>query len=126
MKFQWLGKRFILSYTMKKQYSRLSGEEREKIAYLRARGKNATEIARPIGRNKGAISRELRRNKSPVYDVYLANKALQRAVKRKHSSAQHERIRNPLIRGCIMKKLKAKSPLSLLPAGSLQNARDCT
>ena len=89
-------------------YKQLSCEERDKIAYLRARGKSITDIARQIGRNKATISRELRRNKSPVYNVYLANKAHQRAVKRKHLSVQHERIRDPLIRRYIMKKLKAK------------------
>lgn len=89
-------------------YKQLSCEERDKIAYLRAKGKNITDIARSIERNKGTISRELRRNKSPVYDVYLANKAHQRAIKRKHLSVQHERIRNPLIRRYVMKKLKAK------------------
>ncbi len=91
-----------------KNYAQLSCEERDKIAYLRARGKSITDIARHIGRNKATISRELRRNKSPIYNVYLANKAQQRAVKRKHLSVQHERIRNLLIRRYIMKKLKAK------------------
>ncbi len=89
-------------------YKQLSCEERDKIAYLRAKGKSITDIARNIRRNKATISRELRRNKSPVYNVYLANKAHQRAIKRKHLSVQHQRIRNPLIRRYIMKKLKAK------------------
>jgi len=89
-------------------YKQLSCEERDKIAYLRAKGKSVTHIARSVGRNKATISRELRRNKSPVYNVYLANKAHQRAIKRKHLSVQHERIRNPLVRRYVMKKLKAK------------------
>ena len=87
-------------------YKQLSCEERDKIAYLRAKGKSITNIALFIRRNKATISRELKRNKSLVYNVYLANKAHQRAIKRKHVSAQRERIRNPLIRRYIMKKLK--------------------
>lgn len=92
----------------KRTFKQLSCEERDKIAYLRAKGKSISDVARSIRRNKATISRELKRNRSAVYNVYLANKAHQRAVKRKHLSVQHERIRNPLIRRYIMKKLKAK------------------
>lgn len=93
---------------MKNIYKHLSSEERDKIAYLRAKGKSISDIARLLERNKSTISRELQRNKSPTYNVYLANRAHQRAVKRKQLSVQHPRIRNPLIRRYIMKKLKAK------------------
>jgi len=93
---------------MKNTYKQLSSEERDKIAYLRAKGKSVTDIARAIGRNKGTISRELQRNKSPTYNVYLANRAHQRAIKRKSLSVRHQRIRNPIIRRYIMKKLKLK------------------
>jgi len=89
-------------------YIHLSSEERDKIAYLRAKGKGITEIAKIIGRHKTTISRELKRNKSPTYNVYLANKAHQRAIKRKQLSVQRSRIRNPIIRKYIMKKLKLK------------------
>jgi IS30 family transposase len=68
---------------MKNTYIHLSSEERDEIAYLRAKGKSISDIARVIGRNKGTISRKLQRNKSPTYNVYLANRAHQRAVKRK-------------------------------------------
>jgi IS30 family transposase len=94
---------------MKKRiYSQLSSEERDQIAYLRAQGKSVTDIAESIRRNKSTVSRELKRNRSPIYNVYLANKAHERAVKRKHESVQRQRIRNPLIGGYIMKKLKLK------------------
>jgi IS30 family transposase len=105
-------------------YKQLSCEERDKIAYLRARGKSISDIARAIGRNKGTISRELQRNRSPKYNVYLANKAHQRALKRKHLSVQHQRIRNPLIRRYIMKKLKAKWSPELI-AGRLSKDHPC-
>jgi IS30 family transposase len=92
----------------KLNYKHLSSEERDKIAYLRAQGKSISDIAESIGRNKGSISRELNRNRSPIYNVYLANRAHERAVKRKHESVHRQRIRNPLTRRYIMKKLKLK------------------
>src|SRR4030065_333126 len=93
---------------IKRTYYQLSSEERDQIAYLRAQGKSVTYIAESIGRNKGTVSRELKRNRSPIYNVYLANKAHERAVKRKHESVQRQRMRTPSIRGYIMKKLKLK------------------
>jgi len=92
----------------KLNYKHLSSEERDQIAVLRAKGKNISDIAKRLGRSKGTVSRELRRNRSAVYNVYLANRAHQRAVKRKHDSVQRQRIRNPFIRRYIMKKLKLK------------------
>lgn len=103
-------------------YKHLSSEERDKISYLRAKGKTISEIAESIGRNKSSISRELKRNRSPIYNVYLANKAHQRALKRKHESVQRQRIRNPLIRRYIMQKLKLKWSPELI-AGRLP--QDC-
>ena len=92
----------------KLNYKHLSGEERDQIAYLRAQGKSISDIAESIRRNQGTISRELKRNRSPIYNIYLANKAHERAIRRKHESVQRQRIRNPLIRRYIMKKLKLK------------------
>src|SRR5512139_809280 len=89
-------------------YYQLSGEERDKIAILRAKGKSVSEIAKRIKRNKSTISREFKRNRSPIYNIYLANRAHQRAVRRKHDSVHRQRIRNPLIRRYIMKKLRLK------------------
>lgn len=73
---------------MKKQYKQLSGEERDEIALLRAKGFKIREIARRLKRNLSTLSRELKRNKSPTYDAYLAHRAHQRAVQRKHISVQ--------------------------------------
>ncbi len=101
-------------------YKQLSSEERDKIAYLRARGKTVSDIAKVVGRNKGTISRELQRNRSPTYNIYLANKAHQRAVKRKQLSVRRQRIRNPVIRRYIMKKLKIKWSPELI-AGRLSS-----
>jgi IS30 family transposase len=103
-------------------YKHLSSEERDKIAYLRAQGKSISDIAESIERNKSSISRELKRNRSPIYNVYLANKAHERALKRKHQSVQRQRIRNPLIRRYIMNKLKLNWSPELI-AGRLP--KDC-
>ena len=92
----------------KLNYKHLSSEERDKIAFLRAQGKSISDIAEIIGRNKATISREIKRNQSPIYNVYLANKAHERALKRRHESVQRQRIRNPLVRRYMMKKLKLK------------------
>ncbi|MCX6354095.1 MAG: IS30 family transposase [Candidatus Aureabacteria bacterium] len=91
-----------------KLYKHISSDERDKIAYLRASGKSLSAIARAIGRNKATVSREIKRNRSSKYDVYLANRAHQRAIKRKQLSVQRQRIRNPLIRQYLMKKIKLK------------------
>ena len=93
---------------MKKPYEHLSGEERDKIAVLRAKGFTIREIARRLKRNPSTLSRELKRNKSPTYNVYLAHRAHQRALERKKESVQRERIRNKKIQRYIMKKLKLR------------------
>lgn len=93
---------------MKKHYKQLSGEERDKIALLRAKGFKIREIARRLKRNPSTLSRELKRNKSPTYDVYLAHRAQQRAAQRKYISVQRERIRDKRIQRYIMKKLKLR------------------
>ena len=93
---------------MKKQYVQLSSEERDLIAVLHAQGQSVREIGDRLDRNPGTISRELQRNKSPVYNVYLAHKAQQRAKKRKQVSGQRPRLKDQLIRQYVVKKLKHK------------------
>jgi transposase, IS30 family len=93
---------------MKKQYKHLSGEERDRIAVLRAQGFKVRAIARELKRDPATLSRELRRNRSPVYNIYLAQRAHQRAAQRKRVSVQRERIRDKRIQRYIMKKLKQR------------------
>lgn len=93
---------------MKKQYVQLTSEERDLIAVLHAQGQSVREIGARLERNLGTISRELQRNKSPVYDVYLAHRAQQRAKKRKQVSGQRPRLKDQLIRHYVVKKLKLK------------------
>jgi IS30 family transposase len=91
---------------MKNTYTQLSCEERDKIAVLRAKGLPLAEIARIIGRNKSTISRELQRNSAPVYDVYLPHKADSRARERKSQAGIRPRLKEPMIRQYVIKKLK--------------------
>ena len=90
----------------KQKYKHLSGEERDNIAILRAKGFKASEIARIIGRDKSTISRELLRNKSPVYDCYLPHKADRRAKERKCKSGQRPRLKSREIMAYVVRKLK--------------------
>ena len=79
---------------MNKQYTQLTSEERDRIAVLRAAGKNISQIAKVLGRNKSTICRELTRNKSPIYNSYLPTRAHERAVKRKREAGQRPRLKN--------------------------------
>lgn len=91
---------------MKNHYIQLSGEEREKIAILRAKGNSIRQIAKMLKRNAGTISRELRRNKAPKYEVYMPLAAHKRAVKRKCLAAQRPLLKNRQIKMYVVKKLR--------------------
>lgn len=91
---------------MKKTYSQLSSEERDKIAILRAYGLSLEKIAQAIGRNKSTISRGLKRNKSPIYNVYLPHKADMRAKERKHKAGKRKRLKDPMTEKYVIQKLK--------------------
>lgn len=91
---------------MKNIYTQLSSEERDKIAVLRAKGLSLATIAEAIDRNKSTVSRELKRNKSPVYNVYLPHKADARAKERKQQASTRKRLKNPMIKEYVIKKLR--------------------
>src|SRR5271157_1967064 len=93
---------------MKKEYSQLSIEERDKIAILRAQGLSLGKIAQAIGRNKSTISRELKRNKSQIYYVYLPHKADMRAKERKHKAGKRKRLKHLMIQKYVLQKLKLR------------------
>ena len=91
---------------MKKAYTQLSSEERDKIAILRTQGLSLEKIAQAIGRTKSTISRELKRNNSPIYNVYLPHKADFRAKERKHQSGKRKRLKHPMIEKYVLQKIK--------------------
>ena len=91
---------------MRKTYTQLFSEERDKIAILRAQGHSLEKIAQAIGRHKSTVSRELKRNKSPIYNVYLPHKANIRAKERKHNAGKRKRLKYPMIQKYVLQKLK--------------------
>lgn len=91
---------------MKKKYTQLTSEERDRIAVLRAAGKNISQIAKVLGRNKSTICRELTRNKSPIYNSYLPTRAHERAVKRKREAGKRPRLKNKATMSYVIKKLR--------------------
>jgi len=94
--------------TMAKRHKKLSLEEREKIAVLRACGKSLRQIAVLIGRHHSSLSRELRRNRSGIFYSrgYWPAQAQIKAKKRKSYASRKPRLRNPQIRNYVAQKLK--------------------
>lgn len=94
--------------TMGKRHQKLSLEEREKIAVLKACGKSLREIAALLGRHHSSLSRELRRNKSRLFDSrgYWPAQAQIKARKRKSKASRKPRLRNAQIRSYVVEKLK--------------------
>lgn len=88
------------------RYVQLSHEERDRIAVLYAKRASLSEIARQLQRNKSTISRELTRNKAPVYDVYGACRAENKAKERKHQAGQRPRLKNAPIRSYVIRHLR--------------------
>lgn len=93
---------------MGKRHQKLSLEEREKIAVLKACGKSLREIAASLGRHHSSLSRELRRNKSRLFDSrgYWPAQAQIKARKRKSKASRKPRLQNLQIRNYVIEKLK--------------------
>ena len=91
---------------MPKTYKHLSVEERDILAVLKSKGHSLRQIAKVLKRSPSTLSRELKRNAPPVYTgYYLAHKAQQRAVKRKHQSHRRQRLKNDFVRGYVEKHI---------------------
>ena len=87
-------------------YVQLSYEERDRIATLYAKGASLSEIARQLERNKSTISREISRNKAPVYNVYGACRAQNKAGERKHQAGHRPRLKNSTVRSYVIRHLR--------------------
>lgn len=57
---------------MKKNYTHLNPDDRDRIAVMYNKGTSISDIARELERNKGTISSEIDRNSSLEYDCYLS------------------------------------------------------
>ena len=92
---------------MQNLYKNLSGEERDKIAVLRAQGYSLNHIAKVIGRHKSTLSRELNRNGTHRRGFsYWPHVASRKAKERKHKGGQRPRLKNRLIKSYIIQKIR--------------------
>lgn len=91
---------------MSKSYTHLSPEERDVIAVQHAQGISLNDIAKYLNRTASTISREIKRNGGPIYDVYHAHRAQQRAVERKSQAHRRPRLKNATIRRYVTTKMK--------------------
>jgi len=89
-----------------KKYIQLSYEERDSIATLYAKGASLSEIAQTLQRNKSTISREITRNKAPIYNVYGACRAQNKAKERKEQAGHRPRLKNSTIRSYVIRHLR--------------------
>lgn len=87
-------------------YKHISAEERDKIALMVSSGSTQDEIARELGRHPSTISREISRNSSAVRKSYSAIQAQNCAEARRQDSHRKERLKIPIIRKYVIKKLK--------------------
>jgi transposase, IS30 family len=90
------------------QHNKLTFQEREQIAILKAKGKSLREIASLLGRSHSTLSREVKRNATSIYSKpwYLPSYAQNKANKRKVLAGKRERLKNSQIRGYVTQKLK--------------------
>ena len=91
---------------MPKTYTHLSPEERDEIAVLYAQAISLNDIAIQLRRSVSTISRERERNGSPIYDVYHAHRAQQRAAERKSNAHRRPRLKSIAIRRYVTSKVK--------------------
>ena len=93
---------------MEKEHKKLTLEERERIALLKATGKSLRGIAVLLGRHHSALSRELKRNASRIFRLkgYWPAQAQIKARKRKSKAGRRTRLKNQQIRDYVTQKLK--------------------
>jgi len=89
-----------------KVYKHLEDSERDEIAVMLAQGLSKKEIALFLNRHPSTVGREIKRNgSSKINTRYRANRAQQRALKRKIESRQKVRLKNDVIRDYVLHKL---------------------
>lgn len=97
---------------MEKTYKHLTQEEREHIGILNEKGEGIRAIAKVVGRSPSTISREMRRNAHrgviPFPNDYYAYIAHRKASHRNHYSHARARLKNPLIKQYVLKKIFSK------------------
>jgi IS30 family transposase len=92
---------------MKKNYTHLSIEERDRLAILKGQRLSLQSIAKTLRRSPSTISRELKRNAPPVHSkYYLPHRAHQRYVLRNQQRACRPRLKTKRIRAYVGRQLK--------------------
>jgi transposase, IS30 family len=92
---------------MRKPYKQLSIEDREKIAFLKARGRSLRSISKVLSRSHTSISRELRRNPcSPLGFRYAPHKAQMNADITRKQAARRKRLKCETIIQYVTEKLQ--------------------
>ena len=88
-----------------KQYTHLSFEEREDIAYYRRHGYSLRRIAQELNRSPATISRELRRHASDR-GTYCAERARHEAVQIRKHKGQYVHLKNDTIRSYVIETIR--------------------
>lgn len=91
---------------MAHKYKQLDIEERELIQAGLWERRSLRDIARTLGRDPSTISRELHRNIKGERRRYAPRVAHERARKRIQARGSRPRLKNEVIRGYVIKKLK--------------------
>ena len=87
-----------------RKHTKISPQERDEIARLKAEGCSVREIARRLGRNAASISRELKRNRFGEH--YVAIHAQAKAFKRKSKAGHRQPLKDPKIYSYVLEKLR--------------------
>src|SRR3989344_5419559 len=104
---------------MATKYHQLTIEEREVIQQGLWEDRSLREIAHGLGRDPSTISRELDRNIKGEQRRYASRMAQERAAIRIQKRGRRTRLKNPLIREYVIKKLKEEDYSPEQVAGTL-------
>ncbi len=90
------------------KYLHFSIEEREKIQKMLWQKSSIRTIAKELGRSPSSISREITRNLPAEHYQYTPRLANERAMKKRRNRGRIERLKNNLIRGYVVSRLKRR------------------
>lgn len=89
------------------KYKQLTIEEREAIQIYLWKKESIRSIARKLNRSPSSISRELKKHQSPTHQQYTPRRAHQEATINRSRRGREARLKSPLIREYVIKKLNA-------------------
>ena len=92
---------------MKTHYKQLSFNQRANLFVLKLQGMSLRSIARRLGVHHSTLSREFRRNRSRSFPHhYHPHRAHQKSKARKRRAGVRPRLKNPVIRDYVIRKIK--------------------